>query len=613
MNSNWTIGNHLNFYATIASSMSIPNALYEFIKNLEDEDAKKGEIICDINNKRIFICGDSTYTSPESLEEIRTNIANSNKSERNHGLGLLSFLRLGRRMVMISYDRKTETFSITSCAITPDDKNLTCDVEQAHIMQPDEIARYGAACNHLRRWNSGFVTVIEKIGEGIPHYNLKFKFEEEFENKKIINPLSELIAWSPINCYFKYGDNKTVLIKKKQGTGKLIDIKLPSKEYPCLKGTEPIYCFEYNNFHYNIKLHLKLWISINNEGKVRIAENGQDVIDIKDAFKNKISKLSYIFKDHEFSNYLQGCINFKIESTDKGPAPVVYNSSRQQLIIEGSFGDCLANMLMYVDIEILREIITKYREQTTKRSDEKNAKELSEDMDDLFKDHPEIFDRYLQHSTGKPDASNLKRCSRCGTEAIPIRGYTYDEIFPLKEDQKGKIIAPSDRKIYVCTTCGKTWDRGAYTKPINEPEIETEKQRPLPKWTEPSIGKERQRKHGYGYKFDIRPLTGIDQRATLIGIELVVNSNHSSYKSLIQTYGKNDIHIKIYERQMALKAIIKKTYSESDPKNLHQIYEDGDADILLYYNPKLIKKAHFRSKKEQEQALKALKEKFENR
>jgi hypothetical protein len=613
----YEVGNLVALLAAVSSGVSIPGACYEFIKNLEDEDAKSIEIDCDPDEKRLCIYGDGRYVTPIELDEMSKRIAASKKSDRNHGLGMLSFLRISPRMVMISWNKAKTEYSIKTCTPSSDNK-LISDIGVARIMTKDDILRYNYACSRLRKWSTGFVTIIEDLGNTskLAHFSGSFKIEEEFGGKKFVNYLREQLAWSKLNCQYRYGKEKAVAIKKKHGKGEHVAFKLPSKEYPCMreKSNEPLFCFEANGHHYNLELSFDLWLSQQNEGVVKITERNQDALDLKDAFHTKPNKLAEVFKNPDYVTYLQGQIDFRIKPTDGGEAPAVYNGSRTQLIVDGSFGDCLSNMLWYSDIEILGDKIMSYRKNSQKRGDEQSIKELAEDMDCYFRDHPEVFDRYLQHTSAQPSAAGIVKCKNCKIEGIPLRGFTDAEVDLV--NQKGpnaRIYALSDSPSYRCSNCGHLWAHRGYTHREDDPDV-PQTPRSLPKWREPLTGKVRERKHGYGCTFDLRPLSReLDsKRSIYIGSEVVVNTAHESYKILLRDHGKKGLVTKIYERQMALRAIISKTHEGLDAESLRQLLEDGEAEILMYFRRERPKKpVTWKSKKSFKSSVSQLKEKFE--
>lgn len=578
----WQVKSLENTLMAHVSDYNSPiDALYEYIKNLDEVGAKVVHVDTDYDNKRVFIYGDGMGMGPDELNRISQSVGVSSKGQSHFGLGILAFMRLSKRMVIIS--KVGDKCCWISC--TGQNDTVVSDVGQAREMSPLERRENAIAIGKLRKWEQGTITILEGVGESkTSRFDNRFDIKKEFELSTLERELKKKCGFDlkRYSCFLKCGDAKPKKISAKIGHGKHLQFTLPSKEHPLLNklgNRRDIFSLQDRTFE--LKVSCDIWVGSGNDGDIRISEKGQNALDIRDAIGFRIGRDS-IFKSAENKYLLQGLIDFRITPIDRGENPNVYSGSRRKILVDGgfdSFGNCLMNILNYADIEIIRPVIREYIEGQHQRRDERSSRDLQKDMDNFFKDNPDLFKDIMSTSNLDPvDARYQAKCPSCGLTVPPTR-------CPKCKPVAGHIYAWDDSDKYVCGTCGNVWSRRIYTKPIGRTPTSEAK----PQYTTPTGSSEpRKKKHGFGFSYDVMPFGRQDtRRARIEGTMVQVSSDHPDYVTLTQdkrSIGK--LMLKNYQRIIALNTIIRNECKEMARDQYEKLLEDSYCRLMGWYTKK---------------------------
>ena len=312
-------------------------------------------------------------------------------------------------------------------------------------------------------------------------------------------------------------------------------------------------------------------ISPSNEGDIKISEDLQNAIDIRDAIRSYKVSSDSVYKSQKYTRYLNGLIDFSIKPLDNGEAISVYTGSRSTILMDGPFGDCLGNILIYADKNIIRPKIERLMTETsTDKKDERRSQSLQNDLEALFRERSDVFGSIIgTRSHDVVPAINYVLCFRCKLNAIPKRGKKLSEILNLsKQEKHDNIYAPEDDPSYYCGNCGWKWARKMYkvttlttapqtTKPIYE----------HPDSDQPA--QQRKKVRGFGYTVSVCPLQpGDPRRFTIYDDKIKINSAHPDFKSIERD---KPSALALYENDIAVKAIVNCELTKSGAR--HEDYE----------------------------------------
>lgn len=554
--SKWGVHSLKNFVeAHVSDYESSFDALYEYTKNLEEAKAKNIYIEFLMDRRTILVYGDGEGLDATKLNEMRLGIGKSSKGITHHGLGILAFMRFAQKMVVFS--RKAGKMYVLSCMGENDE--IVSDVGDAREAG-DEEKEYAPFYNKLRKlWDGdGTITILEGVGRyKSERYSQIWEMKEEFEAKKFIK-------WFQLKCgfslmdhnYFLKKDENTKLarIPEKMGHGAKLDFTIPSAEHPANKiGGQKKNVFEHLGRLFELRVRFLFWVSNSNEGEIRISEDRQNSILVKDAIKYKIDYKS-VYKNPEYTKYLTGSIDFKIKPLDGGESLNVYSGTRSSLIMDGGFGDCLCNIMYYAAEEVIKPKLEEFIRASQDRKSDRRSLDLQKDIQMFFRDNPDIFNDLVTTRSQGPVQYATVKCRKCETSVIPKRGGKSADLVT----QKNNIYAPDDVSIYICGTCGNRWDRRSYEKTENTQPYN----KPLYERPEPGQGSIRQKRRGCGYTMLVCDLAKDDpRRASFVNDVVRVNRKHMDYQQVAAE--KNARMLWLYERHVAFSAILDHELAEA--------------------------------------------------
>lgn len=550
-------------------------ALYEYTKNLEDSPALANLIYIEFlpKTKTILIYGNGKGLDIPMLDTMQNNIAVSSKGPTHHGVGILSFIRFATKMTLFS--RKNGIISVLSCAC--DGKDIVSETGNARELDPIEDREYEKYYRKLNKFQNedGTLTVLEGVGQ---YESEKFKFlfnmEDVFKEKDFISWAQEKYGFSLTDHqYFLKKDEtkKLTPIKAKVGIGKKITFNIPSEKHPYKKNV-----FELDNRFFDLSISGEFHVSGSNTGDIRISENHQNSLPIKDAIRGKKLAWDGVYKNPNFTQYINGFIDFKVKPLDGGEGINAFTGTRSALVIDGPFGDCLCNVLLHADLEILRPAIIEFIGRKDNKLDtkyEKRSRSLQNDIEDLFRERQDIFGSIIVTKSQGPVVATHVSCPRCKTGGIPNRRKNMEEV--LEDHKIGTIYAPDDLPIYYCGSCGTRWPKRNYTSPdlsVIESNAGQPQTKPIYSKPEPINGVARRRCRGFGFTLQITPFQQGDTRRTTVLRDIVkVNRSHQDFVKLENEGTSRDLYI--YERYLALEAIIE-----------YELADRNKTEILLKLN-----------------------------
>ena len=585
----WDFGSKVGIVLTNVSEYDPFRAFYELTKNSEEAGASAVHMDFDFDHRRIVVYDDGDGMSVEKLNSLSKGIGRSEKDLKHHGVGLMGFMRISKKMVIFSKQEGCAHPNILSCTILND--KIVSDTGGPREATREDKMQYVFAVNKLNKCSHGTVIVLEGVGEyQTPHYDFHFDFKEVFDRRRFEGFFRKEADFKlkKFSYYTKFGNEKPKKLAAKLGQGKPIKFSVPSKQHTFLNAQgQPrnIFLLGENNEHaYELRVEFDLWISSSHEGEggIYISEGKQNNLEIFQAVKGcfKVHPRNSIYTGHEFHKYLRGLINFKIKPLNGAPDINVYSGSRTQLLMGGPFGDALANILQYAEIEVLRPAVSEYVSKKDSQKDEISSREVQEDIEAMVRQHPDFFnDLVSTTSTDVVSTRNDVTCPSCHTTGIPIRGKFSTQTTMENE----KIYAFEDNEVYVCGHCGRHWPRKKRTLLPEDQRKTPEK----PVYHKPLEGesKNRQKRHGFGFTFVIRPFGSDPRRTRIIGTTIEISSSHDNYKCIKRLKGSFGYRLlKIYERQQAMQTIV-----EYESENLTKVdaikkLREGDNLVLIWYN-----------------------------
>lgn len=595
----WRIADINNFVQAHASDyLTAYDALYEYMKNLEERPcfAKNIHIEFLPLSKIILIYGDGNGMNATQLDEIKNGIGRSQKDVAHHGLGILAFMKFASKMTVFS--RKESKIYILSCM--GHNSDIVSDSGKARVLIPEEDSKYERFYKKLYNNLEGTITILEGIGDQKTRF-CKASADEVFDKNQPIQPIigpakpgrkkehsfvkwaHSKLGWSLTNHQYSFKSNETAKlqhIKPKLGHGKLWEFTIPSKEYPIKTISKPdriLNRFELNGRSFEITSKFLINISPSNEGDIKISEDQQNALDIRDAVRsNKVSTDS-VYKNQKYTKYLNGLIDFSIRPLDGGESINIYTGSRSSIIMEGPFGECLGNMLIYADINIIRPKVERVMtESSADKKDERRSQSLQNDLETLFRERSDIFESIIgTQSHGVVPATNYVGCFKCKLSAIPKRGEKLADILRLsKQEKHDNIYAPEDDPSYYCGNCGYKWARKIY-KVTGPAVISTAK--PIYEQPGPDTeAKQRKKLRGFGFTVSVCPLqSGDTRRFTIYDDKIKINGAHPDYKEIEKN---KPSALSLYERDIAVKAIV--NYELKKRNAHHDEYEKKINDTI---------------------------------
>ena len=596
----WQCGSLKNIIEIHISDYTHPfEALYEYTKNLEDPPAFANLIYLEWlpKTKTILVYGNGKGLDIPTLDLMQKNVAVSSKGVTHHGVGILSFIRFATKMTIFS--RKKGVISVLSCVC--DGKDIVSETGNTRELDPTEDREYEKYYRKLNKFQDedGTLTVLEGVGQyKSERFDFRFNMEDVFKEKEFTSWAQEKYGFSLIDhqYFLKVDETKRLTpIKAKVGTGKKITFNIPSEKYPYKKSV-----FELDGRFFDLSLSGEFHVSSSNTGDIRISENHQNSLPIKDAIRGKKLAWDGVYKNPDFTQYINGIIDFKVKPLDGGDGINAFTGTRSALVIDGPFGDCLCNLLLYADLEILRPAIIDFIGRKDNKLDtkyEKRSRNLQTDIEDLFRERQDIFGSIIATKSQGPVFSTHVTCPRCKTDGIPNRRKNMKEV--LEDHKTGTLYAPDDLPIYYCGSCGTRWPKRSYTAPdfsVTESNAGQSQTKPIYSKPESTNGVARRRCRGFGFTLQITPFQQSDTRRITVLRDIVkVNRSHPDFLKIENEGTSRDLYI--YERYLALEAIIE-----------YELADKNKAEILLKLNECLATMFVFLLTRKREDKLKSKEE-----
>jgi len=576
----WSFGSNAGMLLAHVSEYEPERGLYELSKNAEEAGAKKIRIEFDYDGRRIVIGDDGDGMGADELGRMSQNIGKSSKDMKHYGVGMMSFFRVGTRIVIFSKRKGDKRPCVLSCAIAND--SIVSDTGGPREATDADMAEHPVQTGKLTHGaKHGTIMIVEGVGRNkASRYDFTFDMREVFEKKRFEGYFRREADYklATYSYYIKYGQDKPKKLTAKLGSGKHIKIRFPDKDHPCIRGGEPINVFCIDSDTYEIRVEIDLWASASQRGAIHVSEDKQNVLEMKDAMRHstRLSYKSSIFLGHPMAKYLRGLVDVHVKPLNGAPEKSIWSGSRMQLNMSGPFGAALANMLNHIDVEFLRDVVQDYVSDKLSMKDERRSREIQEDMEAMVKSHPVFFESLVSMQSVDEVHPHRVKCRGCGLSATPSRGLP-----PSGQMSNECIYYMPEARTYYCGNCGTTWKRAVRPMPASKGRSPTYRQ---PK---PGTGTSRRKRHGFGFTFSVRPFESRDERRTRVdGTTIEINSIHESYKALASMKGSVAGRLlKVYERQQALQAIVE---HEADNLTRDQIISklrDGDSMVLTWYNP----------------------------
>lgn len=553
--------NRMNIFDNISSGYDSPSdALYEYMKNLEEQKSKTINLDFDYSKKQVVISGDGKSVDEKELREIANSIGESSKDTKHFGVGLFAFLKFSNKLSFLS--KKKGHIYLFEVYPSHDRKNLVCDIKQ---MERGEQSDYKIACDRLRHWDQGSAYVFDSVGNKTSNlYNVKFDIKNEFEEKRFIKWLQEKNPYNLKRFVYKarFGNGKQKKLVAKLGKGKALNFSLPSKTH-CIDNV-----FQEGERFFELKMNFDLWIGSSHKDTIKICEDGQNALDLTEQCKKLGIGISSVYRNSDLARFLTGVVDFKIKSIDKGIPLNVYDGSRSKLVITNMFGAKLMEMLTFAN-ELIKPVVEEYKETNTFKKDERRSNEINNILSAFFKENN--FDDYLKTQSDDEVFKRIVKCPDCGIEKEPtIKAYSmYAEL--SDEEKRGEIFDIGLK--YKCHNCGKSWK-----KQKTKPRTRSNDRKPIYDKSKTKPGKERVRVRGYGYSVSIQPFEKDDlRRYRYFGTQIEINSRHKDYIKLDERTKKTHSMpncIKPYEYRLALTAICDdwmKDQTTSDAMEIHDM------------------------------------------
>jgi hypothetical protein len=590
------IKNELEVLRSHASDYRTPfDAFYEYVKNLEEAPAMAKNIHVELLHDKhvILIYGDGRGMGvPELMQMQKDTIGESSKGPTHHGLGILSFLRFAKKMTIVS--RKNGKLYILSCDGSGEDgdKRLVSDSGDPREVT-NEDSEYECYYRKLRSLGDavdGTITVLEGVGQfSSNRFDWKFDMKEEFEARKFVKELQKKLFFNLAyrNYTLKIEGGTEKKYKKKEkipaklGTGKQYDFTIPSAKYPAegIPGQRHD-CFDYSGRQFTLKVKFTFFVGPSNDGNIQVSENHENGLPLREAIKIKLSKDS-VFKNPDYAPYLNGLVDFKITPLDGGDGINVYSGTRSALLIDGSFGDCLCNIITYADEEIIRPAIGRIEKKSDAFQDDMRSQNLQKDMEMLFHDMPWLAEKVmLPKHTGPVVAAGMVRCKKCGLTVLPMRGVNPRDYKPEgnKIYDHNMIYAFEDKAVYKCGCCGTTWDRQIHTEKTDPPT-----RPPIYVEPKPTEGVPRQRLRGCGFSYKLQPFDRDDERRSMVfGTVVKINRIHPDWQSINKDRKHKEL-LPVYERLIAMEAIINHTMAEVHRDDYAETLQTALASTLVWF------------------------------
>lgn len=555
--------------AHVSDYESSSDALYEYIKNMEDAGAKVIHTDFDYKANTVLVYGDGKGLTAPELDTMRVSVGKSNKGSSHHGLGIMAFMRFGQELFIFSKNKIDGKINVISCRGEDDD--ILSDIGSAREVGDDEQAYYHQY-SKLNRWEEGTVCLIKGVGRYKSHkFDWRFEMETEFGKFEKWFQIKAGFSLKERSYFVKFGDDKAKKLDAKLGQGPREHFFVPSKDHPLSEIPGKRNTFEFNGRTFELTVEFDFYLSPSNNGVIRISESRQNSMDIKEAFKTQKIASSSVYKNPEYTKYLTGHIDFKIKPLDKGESINVYSGSRSALMVDGDFGNVLANIMIYADVSKIRPAILSKQDNSRSKRDEMRSRELQASMEALFRDNKTFASSLIHQQNVDMVPLHYVKCPVCKLTVQPKKGATAS--FTIT---KGNIYQPSDQTVYVCGSCGNRWERRQH---VVESHQNTQPQYKKP--TQGPVGP-RTRTHGFGYTFVVTPFDRNDtRRYAVVESTVKLNRDHIDYRSIENSKGREALAL--YEHQLALNAIIRHEGQEFSREQLFKAMEDSISTVCSWF------------------------------
>lgn len=586
----WEFGNPRVIIEGIAERyISELHALNEYYKNVEHLGADEMRLDIDFKNNMMSLYANSVGCEPDVLDRIRRSVAKSSKGEKFKGLGILSFLKFARKMVLIS---KTSTGEYSFLEAEPEgDKIVTMPPtfigDQEKVTYASELTTLGRF-----KWSEGSVVILYGVGQyRSAEHDFRFDMKDVFSPTKFDAWFQKNKTWEKSRNYWvKHDGVKTwKKLDKKVGRGKKrLRFKIPSKQHPIssVPGREDV-C-QYNDNWYQIKMEFDATVSPNNEGDVRIFVDGEDALHVREWFKGRLLT-GTIYTNPDLRMFLDCSIHLKITPCKGSVYCDLYTPARDSIhskVEKSDLGSKIANFLIHADQEVFRPEISKYRKNRSDQKNEKRCSGLKEFMDGYFVSNRELLTGVISTENLDPVAAKSEaQCYRCKKTSVLRRAKSTDKPEPgiyILSDKERTEEDGTSVDMYRCGYCGHTWTRRR--RPYFRRTAPGEPSKPI--YHPPGNTKPRQRKHGFGFSYQIRPFPKDDTRRARMNFSTVsVNSAHDDFKTLEADEKK----LEEYLRQQAMMAILD-TEMRDEPHKLAGVVKDVLASMQIHSVGAKIKK-----------------------
>jgi hypothetical protein len=267
------------------------------------------------------------------------------------------------------------------------------------------------------------------------------------------------------------------------------------------------------------------------------------------ASSNKIHRSS-IYRQSALAKYLEGMIDFKADPISEGaPLLNLYPGSRDRLLVDNDFGDCLSRMLTYAEVEIIKPAVQKYEDKVDIRQDTMRSTRINNLLHDFFRKNQTDFS-WLYKSQAAVQDHTIK-CPKCGERY----GVLVLDKSPMV-NKINKMLLYNNK--YTCGNCHHEWDRSTHEEyKARDYTIEATTEKPIYKAPENlNDSKERKKLYGYGYNVVVSPFARSDSREFFIAppSTIEINSNHPVYKQIKN--GKVGGFLSYHELRMAIMAMM---------------------------------------------------------
>lgn len=487
----------------------------------------------------------------KKFKEIRDKLYNSVKGRGHHGVGILSFLVVGKSFVVVSKDG--DNWYVENCVPNHITRNL--ESHYGGMLFNEETASEQAkiyvklAKKYIGKYECGSYWMICDVGQsnhstmGTCTFDYSFKPNEIFNEKQTLKMLRERLFERSYKQYVKYNHSDWELVEPDKRSGKNLKFTEP-------QGTATPLYFETDvsvevkpgitkkiKRRFEITAECDLWFI---KGDLWLLVDGQNRVDLrKEMTGTKVSGAG-LYLDTKLRYHLSGRIDIKIKPLDADynvhQYPQLQHSSGRSGIDWLSSGGravdtILGRIASYVKPKLNDFILARDGNKT-----EKVGRDMSGKMDSWLK-HPSVRDLCSKMSIDQLGTGNVIkgsdneheiRCKYCGRRLG--QGFILDTSKPIH--------------VYRCR-CGASYEKQKRSLPVA------------------GIGgtKPRQKLHGrFGLTIVTTPLPDKSIISMFENGVIFVNTNHSTFISLKEKeereiYIQNLVVIEIAKLDKSLQSI----------------------------------------------------------